>query len=160
MLSQGRLKELYDYSPDTGVFVRKTSISQCKAGDVAGSIDQQTGYIRLSADGKQYWAHRLVFLYMTGEMPKKYVDHINRCKTDNRWANLRDVTQSENLLNGGKHKRNTSGVRGVSWNKHLSRWMISARVDGKNRYLGSSKALEEATAMRRAWEAKNLPAHV
>lgn len=159
MLNQERLKELFDYNPETGEFVRQTSISQCRAGEVAGSLDKQTGYLRISVDGRQYWAHRLVFLYMTGGMPKKYVDHINRNKTDNRWVNLRDVSQSENLLNGGAHKRNTSGVRGVSWSKHLSRWMISARMDGKNRYLGSSKVFDEAVSIRKAWEAKNLPAH-
>jgi HNH endonuclease len=46
-----------------------------------------------------YRAGRLAWLYMTGEWPKNQIDHINRDKADNRFCNLRDVTQTENMRN-------------------------------------------------------------
>lgn len=44
-------------------------------------------------------------------------DHINQNPLDNRKANLRIVTNSKNLFNRGKNTNNTSGFKGVSWDK-------------------------------------------
>jgi len=86
MITQTILKELFSYNPDTGIFIRKVSISNQVAGTVAGSKDYD--YIRIVVNKKRYLAHRLAFLYMLGKMPVE-VDHINRNKHDNRWCNLR-----------------------------------------------------------------------
>src|SRR4029077_7435541 len=43
--------------------------------------------------------HRLAFLWVNGEWPREEVDHVNRVKDDNRWANLREATRSENTVN-------------------------------------------------------------
>lgn len=153
MATQERLRELYDYNQNTGVFVRLTKVSQCNQGDIAGSLDTSTGYLRLSIDGEQHWAHRLAWLYVYGHFPEGVIDHINRIKTDNRIANLRSVTQRENVANAGLNRRNTSGQKGVSWNKTLQRWMVAAKKDGKNHYIGSSKNLDVAIAIKKAWEA-------
>lgn len=151
MLTQARLKELFDYSPETGVFTRKSAVSQCKAGDSAGSLDP-IGYLRISVDGNPFWAHRLAWLYVTGSFPLGLIDHINRVKTDNRILNLRDVTQRENVANSGLSRKNTSGHKGVSWHKALGRWMVKAKKDGKNHYIGSSKDLAAAVAIKARWD--------
>jgi hypothetical protein len=64
------------------------------------------------------------------------VDHINRCKLDNRRANLRAATNRQNLGNMGLLRSNTSGFRGVSWRKRRQKWEASISVDGRNIFLG------------------------
>ncbi|MFA5990454.1 MAG: AP2 domain-containing protein [Sphingomonas sp.] len=71
-------------------------------------------------------------------------DHINHNGLDNRRENLRVCTRSENLMNRGKLKNNTSGYKGVSWNKNSKKWQTHIRVNGKKIYLGNFKDKEEA----------------
>lgn len=114
-ITQETLKGLLTYNPETGVFLWNTS--KKKAGS-----ENHRGYIQIGIDGKLYYAHRLAFLYMTGAMPFGIVDHRNRKKADNHWANLRDTTQAENnankegvtLLNGIALKR-ACKLAGVSY---------------------------------------------
>jgi hypothetical protein len=67
----------------------------------------------------------------------KQVDHINGNKLDNRRENLRLCSNSENLCNRGKQKNNTSGYKGVTWNKNNKNWMAQINVLGKYIYIGS-----------------------
>lgn len=112
MITQARLKELYTYNPETGIFQRAKSIKGSKIDAKVGTLTFK-GYIAIRADNKMYLAHRLAFLYMTGEWPKEHVDHKNEIKTDNSWTNLRDATRSENFRNTGARKNNKLGVKGV-----------------------------------------------
>ena len=91
MLTQDKLKELITYNPDTGIFIRKN-------GARAGTINNRN-YERVSVSGINYLAHRLAFLYMTGEMPDEMVDHINGKTLDNRWCNLRKANKYQNAQN-------------------------------------------------------------
>ena len=52
------------------------------------------GYRRVMYMGKEVLAHRLAWFLKTGDWPKDKIDHINGIKGDNRWTNLRDVSQS------------------------------------------------------------------
>lgn len=89
--------------------------------------------------------HRLIFLYMTGTLPK-YVDHKNRKKDDNRWCNLRETTKSQNGAN--MVRKNRHGVKGVYQikSKHNDRFAVSIKVNYKKIYLGSFDTLKEAKA--------------
>ncbi len=62
-----------------------------------------------------------------------YVDHINRDPLDNRKCNLRICTNAENGANRKINKNNTSGFRGISWNKKMNKWrvLIKFTVDKK-----------------------------
>lgn len=64
------------------------------------------------------------------------VDHINRNKTDNRWANLRQATHRENMGNMGLRRANTSGFVGVVWDRTRGKWRAQIRLDGKKTNLG------------------------
>jgi len=68
------------------------------------------------------------------------VDHINRDRLDNRIDNLRHCTASENQRNTGFRRNNTSGVKGVTFNKNAKKWQVAK--NGK--YLGIYKDFEEA----------------
>jgi hypothetical protein len=82
---------------------------------------------------------------LTNAPKGKIVDHINHDTLDNRSSNLRLVSKSQNNQNkSGLHSTNTSGIRGVSWNKDSNTWRVQTSYLGKKIYLGSFKELEEA----------------
>lgn len=149
MISQTELKSQLRYDPDTGVFTWLVSKGNALAGSVAGAFDG-AGYRRIMVNGKRYKAHRLAFIYMTGNLPPDEVDHINQQRDDNRWENLRHATRSQNQRNCKRPANNTSGFNGVSWNKKSRKWQARIMTDGKMRNLGFFDNLHEAASARSA----------
>lgn len=144
-LTAERLRSLLRYDPDTGLFhclVRRVG-SQAKVGDVVGSVGVG-GYIVIRMDNAYYYGHRLARLYMTGEWPPRHVDHINMCRADNRWSNLRDATPSQNHANTRASRSGTSGFKGVSACR--DKWQAHIRIDGRKAHLGTFATREEAHA--------------
>ena len=153
-LSQSRIKVLLHYNPKTGNFIWKIRTSnRINIGDIAGCISS-IGYVFISVDSILYKAHRLAYLYMTGNFPENEIDHINKNTGDNRWINLRDVTHQENLRNQKLNKRNKSGCCGVSWNSCTKKWRADIMVNQKNIYLGEREDYLESVAARKAGEIK------
>jgi hypothetical protein len=146
MISQAQLKEVLEYNPDTGLFTRIKSIgsSNRKVGNVAG-YKKDVGYITIKINRKLYKAHRLAYLYMTGKFPENSIDHINHIKHDNRWINLRDATNSQNHANQVKPKNNTSGYKGVCWNKQDKKWRAKIEYMYKDIHIGYYTTAEEAS---------------
>jgi hypothetical protein len=79
------------------------------------------------------------------------VDHINGNKLDNRRENLRLSTRSQNQINQGLTRKNTSGYKGVTFHRVLNKWQSQIGIDGKTLYLGLYATPEEAA---RAYDAK------
>jgi len=144
MISQARLKELMHYDPETGVFARLAT----HRGPTGTRAPSNRGYLRIMLDGRRYQLHRLAFLYMTGEWPQDQVDHINRDRADNRWSNLRDVSNKENCKNQGVRKANTSGVTGVSFHEGTQQWRVQIGTE----HIGYSREFADAVALRQAAE--------
>jgi len=146
ILTQERLKELLSYNPETGVFVwLKKPSPQVNIGNVAGCT-HPSGYCYIKINRKMYPSHRLAWLYMAGTFPPDETDHINRDKTDNRFANLRAVTKSENQHNAGKYKCNKSGYRGVCYDKANKNWRAQIVLNNVHKYIGRFSTPEEASA--------------
>ena len=146
------LRELLHYDQETGIFTRKVSTSnRVKVGDVAGCPDGH-GYLLISVHSRLYKAHRLAWLYVRGVWPNDQIDHINRIRTDNRIANLREVSQKQNLQNRSKSSTNTSGHSGVCWHKQSSKWLAHIKHNYKQIHLGYFSILEEAISARKAAE--------
>ena len=138
MITHQRLRELLHYDPLTGIFLRLVSAnSRVKVGDIAGSLHKATGYRRIQIDGRDYMAHRLAWFYVTGEWPTADIDHWNLNRTDNRFCNLREATNSENHANMRARADNTSGFKGVYFHKPNRKWVTQITVIGKRIYLGS-----------------------
>jgi hypothetical protein len=134
MITQIELKRLLLYNPETGLFTKRNT------GKVYNKPNK-VGYIVITINYKTYLAHRLVWLYVYGKFPDKWIDHINRIKTDNRLINLRDVSPSENAKNGNVHKDNITQVRGVSFHKNRVS-PYQARFNSKT--IGYFKTIEDA----------------
>ena len=64
------------------------------------------------------------------------VDHINGDGLDNRRGNLRLCTQNQNQHNRGKSGHNTSGYKGVHWDKWHGRWKAQIILDNRKIHLG------------------------
>lgn len=145
MISCEDLRAILDYDPDTGAFTWKVQKARWIAvGDIAGRLGGN-GYWSIKIDGRAYHAHRLAFLWMTGEMPKQHVDHIDLIRLNNRWANLRECTRAQNQHNLPKFSTNTSGFKGVSF--HQKRWRATICVNGKRIHLGSADTPEIASKL-------------
>jgi len=149
------LKDLaknYVYDPDTGYFTRikKTGSRNC-VGYVAGSKRLRDNYIMISLSGKPYNAHRIAWLYMTGEWPKDQIDHINRIKSDNRFSNLRECTAQQNSRNTATSNKNKSGYKCVHWRGLPKKWAAGISVGGEYIELGLFDCRHDAA---RAYNAK------
>ena len=153
------IRELLDYDPWTGELTWRSrrrdwfdtekdfKIWNIKhAGKPAGSIGQ--GYRKVSIFHKRYQAHRLIWLWMTGEWPGQHMDHINHDRSDNRWKNLREATQGQNTRNMSPSLANTSGVTGVHWDKNSHQWVARIMVNGKLFWIGRFGTKDEAQAAR------------
>lgn len=77
------------------------------------------------------------------------IDHINGVKDDNRISNLRSVSFKENMKNMPLKSSSSTGVTGVEARKEHGFYVASITVDGKRKYLGSFKLLDDAKQARK-----------
>ena len=145
ILTQARLRELLHYDPETGAFMwRTTGYGRPPLGAEAGTIDKQSGYRCICVGGRKY-AHRLAFMYMTGNWPRHLVDHINGNRADNRWCNLRDMPRIINQQNRrSASSGSASGLLGA--HKKRDRWSSQIKAKGVMHKLGVFATAEEAHA--------------
>ncbi len=150
-ISQAELKQLLHYCPETGQFIWRHKRGRQAAGSVAGT-PTFCSHISISINGKRHYAHRLAYLYMTGDWPPEQVDHINHDGKDNRWSNLRLVSYQDNRRNMPLYARNKSGVCGLIWDKQRERWRVYITVEQKRIELGRFDDKLSAVAARKTAE--------
>lgn len=138
-LTAARLKEVFHYDPEAGVFSRMD-------GNAKGAGGDSNGYLRLYVDGRLYPAHVLAWLYFYGEMPEQTIDHDNLNKLDNRIENLRLATRAQQAANVRLNSLNTTGAKGVRIRKSVPNRPYAGliTVNGKMKYLGAHATLDEA----------------
>ena len=152
MLTHHDFCQQLSYNPETGVFFRRIKLGKNTKLGVCGTLDSQ-GYVQVGVDGKHYRAHRLAWFWMTGDWPEHQIDHINGVRHDNRWSNLREACNAENMRNRGKTQINKTGFKGVSFNKSAGKFVAQITEDYKNTYLGIYTTAEGAArAYRNAAE--------
>lgn len=148
-MDQRYLKSRLLYSPIAGVFywIIPPWNHPELLGEKAGT-EQESGskfYHTIQIDSVKYRRGRLAFLYMEGRMPRETIDHINGNSLDDRWANLREATVTENAWNHKTRAKIASTAMGVRIAKS---GMFVARigVNGRQISLGSFATEIEASA--------------
>lgn len=153
-----KARDIFNYCQSTGVFTWKhdgTSRQKFKAGDKAGS-KIPSGYIILSVNinknKKRLYAHRVAWFILNETLPE-VIDHTNGIKDDNRKANIRSCSQSQNLMNKKLRVDNKTGYRGVCFHSKSNKKPFSARIKIRRKEisLGYFSTPEEASE---AYEAK------
>jgi len=137
----------FEYRPLSGALLRYGS----RVG-TAHRSGSAPGYIRFKHAGRLWLAHRVAWFLHYGEWPATDIDHIDGDRSNNRLANLRLASRSQNMLNGGTGRANTSGYRGVMWDKTKQRW----RAVSQGRHIGYFAEKEAAIA---AYDAFIVRAH-
>jgi len=146
-LTSERLHQLFVYDKITGFFRRTDS----ESSDHITGTKNCAGYIVMSIDGVTHYAHRLAFLYVTGRWPEHHVDHKDRNGCNNQWKNLRECDSRQNAGNSGISRHNSTGFRGVSYDKSRSRWEAYITKSGRKKSLGRfDKSTDAAKAYNSA----------
>jgi len=159
MLTQEQLRKLVRYSPVVGAFeklVGQGTKASPKRWKLLGKSNADNSYIYLMIRGKRYQAHRLAWLYMHGEFPEHEIDHIDGDRTNNAISNLRKATHAQNAANAQMSKKNSSGIKGVSWSKAAKKWVARIITNGEVAFNAYFKNIEDA---RSAIEAKRIELH-
>jgi hypothetical protein len=143
--SAERVRELFDYNSKSGVFTWKMRTSnRIRIGDRTGCTSTTDGYVYIRADGKLYQAHRLAWVWVHGEPPAQFIDHINGDRVDNRIDNLREATRAQNCHNKRMSRVCASGVKGVCLHQKTGKWRAQIHANGKQHFLGLFDTVEAA----------------
>jgi len=140
------LRERLSYDANTGFFTHNKDFgSRYKIGDRADTPGHAalTGYRLVNLLNSKYLGHRAAWLHHYGAWPDGIIDHINGDKSDNRIANLRDVSHQVNNENR-RHKshQNKAGFMGVLIAN--GRYRARILVNRKGIHLGMFDTPEEA----------------
>lgn len=146
-LTYERAHEVFSYNPETGVFRYKADTYRRikRAGDIAG-WQRPDRRIMINCDGKEYRAHRLAWLMMTGSWPEFEIDHEDLDPSNNRWTNLRAATSSQNQAHRGTQKNNKSGYTGVFQIKSTGHFAAYIKWQKQRIHIGVYGTAEEAHA--------------
>jgi hypothetical protein len=156
--SRELLRQLLDYDVTTGNFTWKprpremfpsdnafNTWNSRYAGRIAGGT-KSSAYLYVAVHHTQYFAHRLVWLYVHGDPVPDCIDHIDGNPINNRFSNLRASTKAQNCANQRLRDENRSGVKGVG--RSHGRWRARIMVNFKDHHLGYFDTLEEAAKAR------------
>lgn len=156
MLKREDALRLFNYNPDTGILTWKNPprSSRFIYGAVVGY--KTNGYLQVKLYGMRLYVHRIAWLMVYNDWPTDVIDHINGDRSDNRIANLRVVTNTQNSWNSKMRKNNSSGVKGVTFNSAANKWVGRIRVNGKMVHVGCFDDIEEA---RKAMENARIKYH-
>ena len=137
------------------------NIKNSKTNKIIKLQNHQKGYklVSLKKNGKwkMFRVHRLVGLaFLENPDNKQMIDHIDENKSNNNVMNLRWATSKDNSANQGKRTNNTSGFKGVCFDKHANKYKASIRINGKLIYLGLFETAEEAS---KAYDTKAKEIH-
>ena len=134
--------KLFNYDKESGKLYWKVKPNdRTQAGAECGTV-MNGGYIHITYKGKKYLAHRLIWFLQNGTWPEKQLDHINGSRTDNRFNNLREVTNRINANNLKQHRK--GHLVGSSFDKRRLKWQSYIKIDNTKKHLGYFQTQQEA----------------
>lgn len=112
------------------------------------SVCKNVVYAMRASPRKPNTKRKFILLHrvLTSAPAHLQVDHIDSDGLNNRRSNLRLATVSQNHFNSRISKRNTSGFKGVSFEKRANKWLARIKIDGKVKWLGYYNNPEDAGA--------------
>lgn len=131
------------YEEISGLFFRSSSKGGVSVGSLAGGL-HANGYLMMNIAKRKVLAHRMTWLWCYGWLPECEIDHINGNKLDNRISNLRLASRCENQMNVPITSANTSGIKGVCYNKSAGKWQAQIQANNKRFYLGLFSSKDDA----------------
>ena len=135
------LADIVSYNPETGWFV--WCGDHQRAGMRAGSISSSGHRREIHSKGVRYFEHTLAWAYMTGQwVTDRVVDHINGDPLDNRFANLRLATLTQNQGNRRRSRHSKSPYKGVRLERGT--WVAMINESGRRTRIGRYRTAEEA----------------
>ncbi len=140
--AQSVLLEMFRYCETTGILIRLSTGREVSGG-------AKSKYVVVGIGKETFLAHRLIWKMVTGD-DAEIIDHSDCNGKNNRWENLREASQAENLRNRGAPKNNSSGVKGVSFCSATKLWRASITTNYRCVNLGRFPTIEEAAEVRRA----------
>lgn len=145
MLTQHRLKELFEYDPESGRLTNKTKRSNSMQIGAEAGFENGNGYRRVRLNGQQVYSHHVIWAMENGEWPSAEIDHIDGDPRNNRISNLRECDRFGNTQNTSKRAHSQQPYKGVHLNKN-GRWVAKV-VSNKVIYrLGAFDTAEQAHA--------------
>lgn len=124
------------------------------AGKDAGCVDER-GYLRVvilvNGRKQKIRGHTLAWFIVHGAVPSGEIDHINGVRSDNRIANLRQVSRSENQRNKGLQKNSSTGYVGVTRSRGRDKWEAYGRDGDRRIYLGLFDSPEAAAVVAKGF---------
>lgn len=102
-----------------------------------------SAYVTIAEGSFNIRIHKLIFFIENGYLPE-HVDHKDGNILNNEPSNLRAATKPQNHHNSKKPKNNTSGVKGVSWNRNAGKWEVKVCLNRKSYSGGLHLNLEDA----------------
>jgi hypothetical protein len=131
------VQQLLDYDENKGCLIWKNPLYRTvKRGSIAGALNSR-GYIQVKIAGTLYMAHRLIWLYKTGQDPASLqIDHVDGNRSNNCFANLRLATSEENARNRKGHKNSKVKLKGVSYDKNNKAYCACICVNRRQINLG------------------------
>ena len=141
MITKEKANDLLEYK-DGNLYWKNHKYKKLN-GKKAGTLVKSSGYYMVRCFGKAYLNHRLIFLMHHNYLPE-IIDHIDGNQLNNKIENLRPSTPSTNQYNSKKPITNTSGIKGVHFDKNQKKWMVKLRINGIQKFFGYFKDLELA----------------
>lgn len=142
------IRSILDYNPETGIFTwkKRTDASNEVNGKYAGKIagTYMGSGISIVINKVPYVASNLAWLYMTGEWSKKEINHKDLDCQNICFNNLREATRSQSNATRHIQKNNTSGYKGVRWDKKRKYWYAIIKVQKKQIWCGCFDSPQKA----------------
>lgn len=142
-LTAERARELLAYDPNSGTLTWRAR-GRGRPRAPIGSRRKSTVYLEVRVDGHRHLVHRVIWLIVHGHWPASEIDHRSGLATDNRLSELREATPAQNKANRRTPRNNTSGYKGVKWDKGKGKWAAVIMANKKLHFLGLFEEPEQA----------------
>ena len=144
MVHEWRKLIICNFETGNAIWINPQS-RRVKRFSIAGGVNRY-GYVSLRILGEPFLLHRVLWAMRHGYLSgSNQIDHVNCERSDNRMCNLRIASNSENMMNTKLRSTNTSGFKGVWFDKQQSLWIAEIWKDGVKHRVGKFSSAEEAS---------------